>query len=254
MGLISRIVIFLVCSGFQNSNAAEEPWTVAQGLSSEIRVRAQLRPINHTLISAGIPGRIATFSKRAGEKIEQGELVASFDCRKIEASFGIFETKLKAANKQLQINRRLSDLENISSLNMSLSEAEVSIAVSELSAAKALRSECRVMAPFSGEIIEKFVQAYQHVSEGEPLFSIIDTQNLEVEMVVPSAHIPDYQIGREFAIVIDETGQSVNARIHRVIGSVDPVSQTVNVIGQLAGQTPGLLPGMSGVIALKQEN
>jgi len=164
---------------------------------------------------------------------------------------GIAKTNLEAARKQLAINRRLEAFDNISSLDISLSEAQVSVARSELVRSEAIVSECTVEAPFSGEIVVKYVEAYQHVNEGEPLFELVDNKNLEIEMIVPSILLTEFVVGRRFSITLDETGLSLGAKINRIVGFIDPVSQTLNVIGQPLQHHSELMAGMSGGITFE---
>jgi membrane fusion protein (multidrug efflux system) len=211
-------------------------------------IRAQLRPINHTVISAGVAARLATFPKTIGETVVAGEVIATFSCARQQASLGIAETKRHAAQQQLTINQRLQELDNISLLNVSLNEAELSIAESEVSREAALFAECEIRAPFTGEIVEKHVQAFQHVNEGEPLLRLVDSRHLEIEMVVSSLQMAEFRPGQLFLMVIEETGDEVQARVSRVVGMVDPVSQTVRIVGKLIEPPQNLLPGMSGNI------
>jgi len=78
---------------------------------------------------------------------------------------------------------------------------------------------------------------------------LVDTSNLEVEMVIPSRWLKRLSAGTVFAINLDESAQPVKARIDRNIGTIDPVSQTIRVIGTLISPPLSLLPGMSGEIS-----
>lgn len=221
----------------------------AQGSPQEFNqpiIRAQLRPINHAVISAGLSARILMFDHKVGESVVQGQLIMRFDCHKQNAEFEITQARLNVSREQLKTNQRLQELDSISNINLSLSKAEVFIAESERDRVQAVVSECEVSAPFTGKIVEKRVQAHEHVQEGDPLFRIVDVKNLEVQMVIPSSMMTDYQPGKQFQIVIDETGTSVTASVNRMIGIVDPVSETTRVISDLIKSHAELLPGMSG--------
>ena len=80
------------------------------------------------------------------------------------------------------------------------------------------------------------------------ILELIDTRNLEIEMVLPSLNLILFQAGKQFEFLIDETDQTVEAVIDRVVNVIDPVSQTVRVIGILTDPPDNLMPGMSGVV------
>ena len=144
----------------------------------------------------------------------------------------------------------LAELENISDPNLIASEAELNVARSEIRRVNSILKHCEIRAPFSGQLTEKHAESHEYVQEGAPLFEIIDISHLEVEMVIASKWLERFQIGETFQIRIDETDSLVDASVQRIIGSIDPVSQTIKVIGELKTQNSLLLPGMSGSIIL----
>ena len=51
-------------------------------------------------------------------------------------------------------------------------------------------------------------------------------------------------------IKLDETGKSYPAKITRVNGKIDPVSQTIKVAAVIDGEFKDIAPGMSGVLVI----
>ena len=79
---------------------------------------------------------------------------------------------------------------------------------------------------------------------------IINDKDLEIEFIAPSRALPNLKPGKAFKVTLDETKHTYNAEIIRTGGRVDPVSQTIKVYGRIIGNSPDLLPGMSGSIEL----
>lgn len=213
-------------------------------------VRAQLRPKTHTVLAARMNGLLKSFDVRPGALLSSGALIAQFDCQEQEAERAIIEARLRAANSKHKINLKLARMDNLSKLDLNLSAAELAIARAETQRSAAVLGKCTVFAPFDGMVMEKFIQPYQYVAEGEPLLRLVDTENLEVEMVVPSGWLKHMKVGVEFTLDLDDFNQQVQARIDRVIGEIDPVSQTVHIVGAIIKSPQGILPGMSGLIQL----
>lgn len=211
-------------------------------------VRGQLRPSQFSLMSAGLSAKIKKFSYLRGNYVKKGYRILEFDCRIERTEKKSAEEKLSVAKKKLSINKRLRQLNNISELELSLSQSEYAIAQEDLKKTEAIVSECVVRAPFSGIITEKHVQAHQHVNKGEPLFKLVNTKSLEVEMLISSSWLKRIGPKAVFTITLDEVGKPIDARIDRVVGTIDPVSQTVRVIGRLINPPKNLLPGMSGQV------
>lgn len=211
-------------------------------------LRGQLRPVNFTVLSAGIDGKLIHFPVRSGSRLKKGELIARFFCTHLETELEIATAKAAAAQKNLEVNVKLDAYENISELELAMSEAEAAIAIAEHKRAATLVKDCEIYAPYNAIVTEKLVQAHQYVKQGEQLIEIVGTDDLEIEMVLPSIDVLQFQKGRPFSLRVDETGRRYNAEIGRVVSVVDPVSQTIRVIGLISGEQEGLMPGMSGVI------
>ncbi|MGK0296652.1 MAG: membrane fusion protein (multidrug efflux system) [Gammaproteobacteria bacterium] len=217
-------------------------------------IRGQLRARNLTILSAGISGNINEFNIAEGQYVDKGQQIAIIDCRMEEANREIAKAKLEAAHAKHQVYQRLEKLENISGLELTLSKADVAIASAELQRIQVILSECVIRAPFSGAVIVTHAQAYQYVNIGDPLLEILDPNSLEVEMVLPSEWLTWLVKGTEFTIRFDENNKLVNAYVDRVVESIDPVSQTVRVIGVIDDSKQGLLSGMSGEIIFSEKH
>ena len=211
--------------------------------------RGQLQPINRTILSAGIDAKIASFPVRTGDRVKKGDVLAEFDCAIERANNKIEMAENDLAQQNFTINQRLFNLKNISELELKVSESETFVAQGELDRTSSLLSECVVRAPFSGIVTEKYVESFQYVNRGEALVQLIDTDNLEVEMVLPSVDVTLYQKDTVFSLSLDETGTDIKARVDRVVNVIDPVSQTIKVIGKLVEKPVNLMPGMSGIVS-----
>lgn len=70
-------------------------------------------------------------------------------------------------------------------------------------------------------------------------------------MIVPSRWLvwlkPDYP----FHVEIDETGKTYPARVTRLGGRVDAVSQSIRVFGEITSPAPELMAGMSGKVDIE---
>jgi membrane fusion protein, multidrug efflux system len=221
-------------------------------LNQSQRIRGQLRARQFAVISAGLSAKLIRFSLSHGDKIKKGQQIAQFDCRIKQAEQAVINAKLNAASTKFEINQKLSSLNNISQLEVSQSEADVFIMTAELKKIEATLSECQIKAPFAGMITQKHVQPYQYVRVGEPLLELVDTRNLEVEMVIPSQWLSWLGRGATFNLTLDEINSTLDGNIDRIVGIVDPVSQTLRIIGVLKKPVKNLLPGMSGEVTFTE--
>jgi multidrug resistance efflux pump len=132
--------------------------------------------------------------------------------------------------------------------DLDISRARVKKAEAEANGLRARLDQCRVIAPFNGRVAELGIQAHEMPATGKPFLTIIEDQTLEIELIVSSDWLKWLKTGAKFNFNIDETGESYPAHVTRLGAAVDPISQTIKVMGQfdVDAAASGILCGMSG--------
>jgi len=246
--LVTFIIVGLALSSTVHADDIVKSPLIKPLLKSQRVIRGQLRAREFTVIAAGLSGKLIRFPIMHGQRLKKGQSIAVFNCKMAAAEKAIAVAKLNAAKSKLEVNTNLAKYKNISQLEVTLSKAEVAIQRAELNRAQAILSDCTIKAPFSGVVTKKIAQAYQYIKEGDPLLELVNTAHLEVEMVIPSRWLTRLRIGTLFTIQLDEIPTPVKAKISRNVGTIDPISQTIQVIATLIKPAKELLPGMSGEI------
>ena len=205
--------------------AASAPAPSASSVASSasaVQFRAQVTAKAQALLSAEMAGEVAEARFRDGEAFKAGDVLVEYDCALPRARLA----RAEAEAERIQVSR------------------------------------CRIRAPFAGVVGEAYVRPHEYVGEGQKLLSIYDVSSFEVEAILPAAALKALRIGSALTITLDDTGDVYPVRVVRIAGSVDPVSQSVKVTGELirsektgadAKKARVLLPGMSGTVAWSPE-
>jgi membrane fusion protein, multidrug efflux system len=210
------------------------------------RIRTQLTARNAVTISSELAARIAALSLREGEAFRAGQPLVGFDCSLYQSHLRKAEASVEAAAALVQSNQRLAELNSIGKFEVEQAQAKLKEAQAEAVTARTVVSRCSIAAPFNGRVAKRHVAAHQYVSPGTPLLDILETGQLEVQMIVPSRWLAWLKPGASFSVEVEELGRSFPAKVRRLGAQIDPVSQTVPVIGVIDGAHAELLPGMSG--------
>ncbi|MBV8183849.1 MAG: efflux RND transporter periplasmic adaptor subunit [Hyphomicrobiales bacterium] len=244
---LSLVLIAVGVAGATNA-ATIEPNDELRALAPETgpEIRAQLTPRQYTTLSSEMAGRIDRISTKLGEHFKKGDNLIAFDCVLQHAQVARAQAVSVQAEKTYGINQRLLALKSIGQLELDVSAAEVQKSRADLAGANAVASKCAIDAPFNGVTVEQKAREFQYASPGQPLLDILDDRSLEVELIAPSRWLNWLQPGYAFALHIDETGKNYVAKITRIGGRVDPVSQSIKVVGEITDQAPELIAGMSG--------
>lgn len=220
------------------------PSGMPSGVTPEIR--AQLTPRQYTTLSSEMAARIDHIGTKVGGHFQKGDVLVEFDCAVPHAQ----EQHARAAETQAErtytIDQRLVALKSMGQLELDVAGAEVEKDKADVAAAVAITSKCTIAAPFSGVTVEQKVREFQYATPGQALLDILDDHGLEVELIAPSRWLSFLKSGYAFQVHIDETEKTYPAKITRLGGRVDPISQSIKVIGEITGDAPELMAGMSG--------
>jgi RND family efflux transporter MFP subunit len=209
-------------------------------------IRVQVVPRVSATIGAPMAGRLSEFPLRDGDRFDQGQVLARFNCAEQEGSLAHAKAVLEEKRQVLSTNSQLRNLGTSSGLEYRVAVAQVAEATADVQTATAVVDNCVVHAPFAGRVSGVSAHPQEFVSVGAPLLDILDDSSLELELIVPSRWLVWLQPGTNFTVAVDETGKSYHASITRLSGKVDAVSQSIKAYARLTDPAPDLLAGMSG--------
>jgi len=219
-------------------------------------VRGVIKPKQESTIASRMTARITSMPFGKGRSFRKGALLAQFDCSAIRAELRAAQAAANAYNVTYKTNVELDQYEAIGKNEVAVAKANLGKANAEASAIKANLSDCAVYAPYSGTVVEEIAGRGEIAASGQPLLTIQSGGDLEVELIVPSNWLTWLRPGVDFTFKIDETGADVTGQVTRLGASVDPVSKTIRVTGNVDKTESLVLPGMSGtgVFAKPTEN
>lgn len=221
----------------------------APAWAEDASLRGIVRAVNEAWISSDLGAPIAVLPLREGEAFAKGDLLAGFDCAGLAAELKSAEAKLRGEQITFENNLRLAKSRAAGRVEVQLSEVKAAQAAADVEAYRAKFGQCEVRAPYAGRIGQLRAHAHEIPVRTEPMMQIVGVEELEIDMLLPGAWLRWLAPGTRFTLAIDETGAPVEAEVARIAAVVDPVSQTVKVIGRFTGGTKGVLPGMSGPAA-----
>ena len=224
--------------------------TVAAAQKSEpsaaSEVRARIVSLHTATLSSEMAGRIDSIATRVGDHFRKGDVLVTFDCAVPRSQLGREQAVVTQVERTYEINRRAVAQKSTGQLELDIAAADVLKAKADLAVAAAVASRCAIAAPFAGVTVEQKAHEFEYATPGQPVLDVLDDRALEVELTAPSRWLGSLKPGAPFQVKIDDTGKTYSGEITRLGDRVDPVSQSVRVIGAIAGDPPGLMAGMSG--------
>ena len=208
--------------------------------------RALVVASQEAILSSELAARIENIAVKEMQRFKEGDLLIQFDCSLYEAQKDVVSANANSALIKLKSDEQMLQMRSIGKYELELSISEYEKAKSELRIAELNVERCQIKAPFDGAVEEVVVNTFETIQPQVELMKIIQTDILELEMVVSSEWISWLKIGHPIKVYIDEIQKEFNATISGIGANVDAVSQTIQLKGTITDTSPALLPGMSG--------
>jgi len=205
-----------------------------------------IRSSDQATFSSETTAHVALLTVEEGSYFKIGDILLELDCREQQAELKKAQAQQQAAREAEKSATKLQGYGSISETELIKAESDAAMANADVERLTAVVDKCTIKAPFNGAVAELMVHAHETVKPGDPLLKIVNTENLEVQMQVPSNWLRWIHIGTPFNVHVSEINQSIVGVVTKINPQIDSVSQTVKIVGAITTHNPNLLPGMSG--------
>lgn len=182
--------------------------------------------LNDTRVSSELKGILKGIAVRVGDKVKQGDIVASLDCEdyqiavtQVKASLTAERAKLKFDRSRLKKVTQLSKKKNISTeeverrtSNAAISAADVEGFKASLNAAERAVAKCSIRAPFDAVVISKMANLGDYLIPGSPVLRLLDRDNVEVSAKVQEQDLELLEHAKSIAFIANEKRYALSLR------------------------------------------
>jgi RND family efflux transporter MFP subunit len=107
--------------------------------------------------------------------------------------------------------------------------------------------QMRVRAPFSGVVVSRYIRQGDTLKKGDRCFRVSQLAPLEVRFQIPESSPQAPHRGADVSVsLVAESSRVLNARIVKISPTIDPASDSYDVVAQLSpARRQTLLPGMA---------
>lgn len=221
-------------------------------------------------LSFQVGGEITAVDVEIGDRVQQGAALARLDpvrlelrAREAKAALGEAEAELKRAQASLERTRELfadgfatsQDNDDAIAARDSARERVVRLRRSADAAAEDL-DDAMLVAPFSGAIVARYLDAGTVVNAGQPVLRINQDGKLEAQIGVPGDLAADIEIGQAFDLEV--AGRMVSAMVQGIGDDIEEATRSVAIrfsINEVenAAAASALTPGALVRLVLAEE-
>lgn len=242
-------------SDFMSGNAQPEDKASDSEYIFDLEERALetdgvLVPNEKVVLSSSHDGRIKEIYVHNGDRFKKGDILLEYVCAEIWGNQKIVAAETTVVQEKIKSSFRLLNLGLLSDIDKIQMDAEQVKAQVQADVLKEEIKKCRVTAPFSGRVTNRLANPNEFTRTDRVLLEIANTQNMQVQFVVPARWLRWINIGAPLSVSIEDVDKTYSASIVRIHGEVDPVSETIQIVAQIDSGKDSLYPGMSSLITI----
>jgi len=264
---------------------------------ADLSLAATTQAIQDSIIYARTSGYLSKRHVDIGDSVKAGQLLAEIASPEIDQQLRQGRADLRQSERNLDLQKANLDLARATMGRYEAADAEGAVAkqavdqsVSAYRTAQAavaaaeanvqsnranvqrlreLTSWQRVLAPFSGAVIQRNVDVGALITAGSPvnntavapssvtggangLFEVARIDSLRVFVNVPQAYAPNVKVGLPVQIAVrGQLGQPVMGKVTRTASAIDPGTRTLLTQVDIPNPSHRLLPGMFVYVTFK---
>jgi membrane fusion protein, multidrug efflux system len=234
-------------------------------LEETIQGIGTLRATATVSIQPELPGRVRAIPFQEGSTVEQGQVLFEIDDSKLQSQLaarqaGLRSAEVRLANAQRSLERQqqlfargivAEDEMDRAQMELDTATAEQERFAAEVALIDQQLRDTIIVAPFTGEISQRNVDAGAYVGIGDVLATVYQADPLEVEFSVPERHLGRLQLGQSAAIIVAAYPQrSFDGTVIFVSPAVDEATRTFQVRATVPNPQRELKPGAFATVVV----
>jgi RND family efflux transporter MFP subunit len=219
----------------------------------------RLTPQHQAVVRAELGGTVLEVRADQGQQVTRGQLLARIDESATRAQLASAVTAAASAQNAVAVAERdverqqaLVEAGAVAERDLDAARQALANTQSQLAAARAQVATAReqlerahVIAPITGIVSERPVNAGDVVQAGAVLFTIIDPSDMRLEATIPAEQVGEVHVGDR--VTFDVAGyqdRTFDGRVDRINPAADPATGQVRVYVTMANRGKHLVAGL----------
>jgi membrane fusion protein (multidrug efflux system) len=217
-----------------------------------IRSIGTLEAAQGVVVTADVPGRVASLFFDGGERVSAGSLLLKQETSTEDAQLSAAESDLDLADSNLDRVSRLYRSRVVSRAEFDAAQSQASAAQAQLDNITASLDKKQITAPFDGRLGLRLVNIGQDLSQGIAIVSLQALDPMRVNFSLPQKALAQIRDGLKVRVTSNAVpGRTFEGNITAINTEIDVQTRTVRTQATLRVSTddgskeiPPLLPGM----------
>ena len=202
-----------------------------------------------TTISFSVPGTIEGLYAKEGQKVSKGQLLGKVRNGEYLNAYNIAEAQLAEAQDGYNRLKKLHDANALPEIKWVEIQQKLKQAQNAAEMAKRTLNDAGLHSPISGTVTQKFADVGQNVVPSQPIYEIVATNDLTIDIPVSENEIGRFKTGEKAIVSLETLGKdSIEGAVSQKSVSADPLTRSYTVKIAIPNKDGKILPGMIGSV------
>ncbi len=221
-----------------------------KNFTHEIRIQGNVETDKDILINSEMGGLITSVLVKEGQRVRQGQTIATIDAAILASNIDEIKTQLEYAEyvlgKQEELNKRGVGSE----FELEAARNQVEALKSKLKSISTQKGKSVIKAPFSGTIDQVFAKSGQMSGPQSPVARLVNNKEVDIIGSLSEKHIANVKIGTPLRVTFPNYLDTViNLSITNVGNYIEPLNRTFRIMSTVKNNA-FLLPNMLAEISI----
>lgn len=206
-----------------------------------------------TTVSFSVAGTITDLAVKEGDKVSKGQLLGKVRNGEYLNAYNITKAQLDEAQDAYNRLKKLHDANALPEIKWVEMQQKLQQAENAAQMAKRTLDDASLFSPASGTITKKYADVGQTIIPVEPIYEIVSTSDLTIDVAVSENEIGGFKIGQDAEVTWDTPGiPSVSGKVTQKTVVADPMTRSFVVKVGIPNSEGKLLPGMIGNVTFSK--
>jgi RND family efflux transporter MFP subunit len=233
-----------------------------EGATRTLEYPGQVEAAQHAELGFEVAGRIERFPVDAGQRVAEGDVLASLDPRDFEAEHDANRAQLRQMQTEYERAETLFAKHVAPQQDVDRARRNLDVTKARLRSAEKALEDSTLRAPFAGVVARKLVKDFRNVQAKEPILILQDDSDLRINANIPERDwaytrrrdpsLPRESRLRASVVVSSYPDRRLAAELREVATTADPATRTFAVTFAFdAPEDIHVLPGMTAKLSIE---
>jgi len=199
-------------------------------LATGLPVTGTLKPAQDVNLTAPYPELIDAVLVKEGEAVRKGQPLARLRTESMAPAAASAEAQRRSAAADYERMQNLFKEGAVSQRDVESAEAQLRAAEAGAAFTDTRLKEATVRSPFDGVVAKRMVQGGDRLGDGDGMFRVVNTSELELEASVPGEAVGTVKVGAPVVLTVSGIeGVTIHGRVARVNATADPATRQVRL-------------------------